>query len=81
MKKYSPISCVYYDFLEHYATIQKEVVVVYFLGQREEIVKGVIKDLKVDDEKVEVLLIKDLKIRLDSLISVDGKMLSDFTHC
>lgn len=81
MKKYTPISCVFYEFLEHYATIKKEVEIVYLDDSVKKKVVGVIADLSINDQKKEVLTINDLNIRLDLLISVDGKMLADFNHC
>ena len=81
MKKYTPISCVFYDFLEHYATINKEVEIVYLENLENKQVTGVIGNLSINDKKEEVLTVNDLNIRLDLLISVDGNLLADFNHC
>lgn len=79
--KYTPISCVFYDFLEHYATMKKEVEVVYMVDSEKNKVIGVIENLTINDKQEEVLTMNGIFIRLDLLISVDGKLLADFNHC
>lgn len=81
MKKYIPISCVFYDLLEHYAT-RKQVVKIVFLSEEQEIhLEGIIVDFEMNATKEEFLVINNQRIRLDYLISVDGKRLADFTFC
>jgi Rho-binding antiterminator len=75
MEKYIPINCNYYDELEAYATLRKNVLIRY----RENGTDIQEKTARIVDfqfkEKVEFMLLDDdTAIRLDWLISVDGKV-------
>ncbi|MBP9888526.1 MAG: hypothetical protein KBF93_19685 [Leptospiraceae bacterium] len=79
MEQYEPISCDFYDELEAFSILKKEVEIFY---EDENgltcSVFGRIKDLYSRD-KIEYLLLENGKeIRLDLLIRVDNKILSDY---
>lgn len=83
MKDYQPISCTFYDFIEHFATLRKEIIIQY----KETDVSitsltSIILDTQ-SNKDGEFMIIKDLKhpIRLDKIISLDGKFLSDYQFC
>lgn len=71
---YTPINCDFYDELEAAATLRRNVVVVWLRDDgKEEEVSARIADLYVR-EKVEYMrLDNNEEIRLDKLVSVDGK--------
>ncbi len=83
MEKYIliPISCSYYDELEALATLRKECEIVYTDESGKQIsIKGIIKTFFIRD-KVECMQLESgEEIRLDKLISVDGKRLSDSSN-
>ncbi len=78
-QKYQPISCHFYDELELLAIRQKNCSIVYLDETGSQLKKfAVITDFKIIDA-AEFMLLKDGdKIRLDRLISVDGKVLQGF---
>ena len=78
MAKYIPISCPYYDELEALATLRKECKIVFNDEQgNEKSIHRIIKTFFIRD-KVEFLQLESgEEIRLDKLISVGGKLLSD----
>lgn len=74
MPDYIPIDCSYYDELEALATLRKEARV-FYLSETDKPIKKTahIKDFFIVD-KVEFMLMGDgSKIRLDKIISVNGK--------
>jgi len=79
---YIPISCVYYDLIEHYA-VRKEVVHIIIQSEKgPEEFHSRILDTRVK-EKVEYMLIETpaMSIRMDQIVSLNGEKLSDFTSC
>jgi len=85
VKKYQPISCVFYDLIEHYATLRKAVTIQYLkeLGKEEILtIKAKILDTKIID-KVEHVIIEGLEdpIRMDRLISIEGEVLANYNKC
>jgi len=79
---YVPISCVYYDLIEHYA-VRKEIVhIIIQEGAEQKEFHSKILDTKVK-EKVEYMLIEtpELSIRMDQIISLNGDKLADFMNC
>lgn len=82
-KKYKPISCVYYDFIEHYAT-RKEIVNITMKGKGAHPVelKSRILDTKTEGQ-IEYLLLDETKewIRMDHIISLNEHKLSDYQDC
>ncbi|MBX7141753.1 MAG: hypothetical protein K1X63_11810 [Chitinophagales bacterium] len=81
MEKYIPISCSYYDELEALATLRQECEIVFTDENGKQIsIKGIIKTFFIRD-KVECMQLESgEEIRLDKLISVDGKRLSDSSN-
>ena len=81
-EKYIPISCVYYDLIEHYA-VRKETVNIV-IQEEEKLVEyhSKILDTKVKD-KVEYMIIAtpNISIRMDLIVSLNGEKLSDFNAC
>ena len=78
-QKYQPISCHFYDELELLAIRQKKCSIVYLDETGNQLEKlAIIIDFKIIDA-AEFMLLKDgEKIRLDRLVSVDGKVLKGF---
>ena len=79
MEVYKPIDCSFYDVLEANATQKRYVRIQYFTPIREfQTVDAVIKDLyiKMDQgHKAEYMVLNTgQEIRLDHLVSVDGKL-------
>jgi Rho-binding antiterminator len=83
MEKYAPISCDFYDWIEHYATKKEWVTIKYKDAQGEEqtVQRLILTTLtQVDGEYL--LLNADLPpIRLDRLISIEDQMLANFQAC
>lgn len=79
LKMYRPISCDYYDELTLFAMQRKSVCIVYKnTNDSEEKIEAILKDI-VTREKEEFLILNDSReIRLDKIISVDGKKLSSY---
>lgn len=83
MEKYKPISCTYYDYIEHYAVLKAVVVIQYWNEQHEKSsIESVILDTK-NDGTAEYMMVRDLDnpIRMDRIISIDGKLQSDYSAC
>ena len=84
IKPYSPINCAFHDYLEHFATLRKQVVIVYkdeITSKVETISDAVIVDLS-GGRDGEFSHIKfpagEIIIRNDYLISVGDIKMSDF---
>lgn len=79
MKNYQPISCNFYDELEALATLRSSCTIIYQdeHANRQE-TEGVIKDLYIRDKAEYLLLNTGFEIRLDQLISVNGKELKGY---
>ncbi len=77
--KYQPINCHFYDELELLAIRQKNCLIQY-QNEVEKVVEkmDVIVDFKIIDKAEFMLLKSGKKIRLDKIISVDGKVLKGF---
>ena len=77
MKEYKPISCSFVDLIEHYATLKKPVEIVYDNDGHTVKLISIIKTWD-NDGQAEYMLLEDNseKIRLDKIISIDGKALS-----
>lgn len=80
MKPYKNISCDYYDELELFALRKTVCEIVYKKEDEEErqTIKGVIKDLYARNKEEFLLLSDSTEIRLDYLISVNGKVLASY---
>ena len=82
MSPYIPISCAFYDHLEAYATLGKNVEIEFKQSiKSSSTTRGVIVDLFIT-EKVEYLKLNTNEIlRLDQIIRVEDKMLQDYNYC
>lgn len=78
-KKYVPISCNFYDELEAIAVRQQTSLIQYLneAGEAQEAI-GNIKDLFVENKVEYMLLSNGQRIRLDTLLSVNGKALKNY---
>jgi len=77
--RYQPISCAFHDELEAIATLRKEVVIQFKdpQGHIQELTAR-IRTFQTRAGEEFMILDSGLEIRLDRLISVDGKMLSGY---
>lgn len=71
--KYIPIACGFYDELESLAVKNKEVNFKYIENKQECEINDFIKDLKTKNKEEFVILKSGKEIRLDKLISINGK--------
>lgn len=79
MKNYQPISCNFYDELEALATLRSLCIIEYHdKNANKHKAEGVIKDLYIRDKAEYLLLNTGFEIRLDQLISVNGKELKGY---
>lgn len=73
-KEYDPIDCMFYDELEARATRRKPSRLHFRDGSEEKTLEGVVIEDMYTKDGVEYLRLKsDKVIRLDNLLSVDGK--------
>lgn len=78
MDPYQPISCDFYDELEARATLRRPCQIVFRdASGQDQAVDAVIKDLHIRSKVEYMLLSTGLEVRLDHLISVDGKPLPE----
>ena len=78
-QKYQPINCHFYDELELLAIRQQAIPIFYFTESAEEVqITDTIVDFKIIAQAEFLILKSGLKIRLDRLVSVDGKVLEGF---
>lgn len=69
-KDYVPIDCGFVDVIEHYATLRKEVLIVYLLDGTQVQLTAVIKTWE-NTGKAEYMILKNgLRIRLDYIVSI-----------
>jgi Rho-binding antiterminator len=74
MNPYIPIDCHYYDELEALATLREEAVILYVADSGETLtVTSLIKDFFIVDKVEYMLLANGVEIRLDTIVSVNGK--------
>lgn len=72
MTSYIPISCDFYDYLEAFATVRKQVVIKFYEDGQLTVMSTKIRDLYCK-EKVEYLITdQDSTIRLDQIAEVNG---------
>lgn len=76
-KKYTPIDCGFYDELEARATLRRLARFVYREGDAEKTIEDYIDDLFSEGDAEYVRLKGGTVIRLDHLVSVDGRPLPD----
>lgn len=82
-KKYQPISCTFYDYIEHYA-MRKELIRILLkndMGGHEQFHSRIL-DTKTQD-RVEYFLLEATTewIRMDRIISLNEHRLSDYQNC
>ena len=77
--KYQPINCHFYDELELLA-IRQQSCLIQYREDAEAIVErtDVILDFKIIEQAEFMVLKSEVKIRLDKIVSVDGKVLKGF---
>ena len=76
---YRPINCTYYDELEALATLHRHCFIHYLAPNGQPVTaEGQIKDFFIRDKVEYLLLDSGQEIRLDCLLSVNGKALKDY---
>jgi len=77
--KYQPINCHFYDELELLA-IRQQSCLIQYREDTDTIVErtDIILDFKIIEQAEFMILKSGVKIRLDKLVSVDGKVLKGF---
>lgn len=75
MSDYTPIDCNYYDFIEHTAIRRKVVEIVYDneKGEPTQIETRILDTKVTNGEEFVILEAPPLTLRMDRLISIDGK--------
>ena len=79
MKKYTPISCTFYDYIEHYA-VKKTLVTIVYMNENgeQQSVQARIDDTLNNKKEEFICLSNGQKIRMDYLISINQHRLSDY---
>lgn len=75
---YQPISCNFYDELEALATLRRSCLIVYRGPENIQELQAVIKDFYIEEGAEYLKLDNGQSIRLDLLLSVDGKELKEY---
>lgn len=76
---YTPISCSFYDELEALATLRQQAIIRYSDESGNTLqIDGKIKDFFIRDGAEYLLLDSGLEIRLDYIVSVNGKMMGNY---
>lgn len=73
MSDYEPINCAYYDQLEALAVSGRPIDIVYEENNQKKTVNAMIKDFYTKDKEEFMVLDEGPDIRLDSIVSADGK--------
>jgi Rho-binding antiterminator len=74
---YIPINCSFYDYLEEAATLGNVAVIEYMKEGSVESVEDKIQTLFIENKVEYMMLEKGRTIRLDNLISFNGKLLAN----
>jgi Rho-binding antiterminator len=74
---YIPINCSFYDYLEEAATLGNVAVIEYMKEGSVESVEDKIQTLFIENKVEYMMLEKGQTIRLDNLISFNGKLLAN----
>jgi len=77
---YTPISCDIYDHLEIWSMRRSHCRIIYMDGEHELCIQGQIDNLQTKDS-VEYLIMNDLSIRLDMVISINDLKFRDSPTC
>ena len=80
MSNYSPISCTFHDYIEHFITLKQKVRIVYLNDDEEIEATTRILETYTSPTKEEFMKLENTssEIRLDNIISIDKYNLSDF---
>ncbi len=80
MNKYSPISCTFHDYIEHFITLKKEVMIVFVLNGINYEIMDIILDTFTTETKEEFMKLNNFSelVRLDKIISIDKYNLIEF---
>ena len=73
---YKPISCIFYDYLEEAATLNKVSNIEYLEENSIVQVESKIQTLEIKNKVEYMVLENGLSIRLDNLLSFNGKLLA-----
>jgi Rho-binding antiterminator len=78
MKPYVPIDCEFHDRLEDAAVKRTRVTIEFWKGEIQESINAIIEDIRIEDgAEVMILDSKMDPIRLDAIISFEGRKLSN----
>lgn len=82
MKKYSPISCTFHDYIEHFITLRQEVKIVFIVDNEEIEIEDRILETYTSQTKEEFMKLEKYpdEIRLDNIISIDKYILKEFEY-
>jgi len=82
MQEYKPISCEYYDYIEHYA-VKGEIITIEFMDDYSFIstIQDVILDTHIKDKEEFIILKSGKRIRMDHVIRLNDYILSDYPSC
>lgn len=80
MNLYSPISCTFHDYIEHFITLKKEVRIVFEFNGISYEKMDIILETFTSETKEEFMRLKNFTelIRLDKIISIDRYNLIDY---
>lgn len=79
---YQPIDCNYYDELVLIAMRKREVTIVYRISEQKiTTIQSVIRDIYTKNKEEFILLETGEPVRLDKLVSVDGKIVPTGRGC
>ena len=82
MKKKNPISCVFYDWIEHYATKKEVVEIRINTPEGEQLIRSRILDTRAEKGKEYILLENNQEwLDLSYLIAINEHKLSDLEDC
>ena len=82
MNTYQPISCEYYDYIEHFAVKGEEIEIQFYSSENLiKVIKDRILDTRVQNGEEFIVLAKNEEIRLDHIISLDDKILAEYKTC
>jgi Rho-binding antiterminator len=82
MEKYKPISCEFYDYIEHYA-MRREVIEIRFRDQDGTVktIHDMIGNTRIYDGEEFIVLKNHPQIRMDQIISLNEHKLDQYPSC
>ena len=83
MKTYQPISCSFYDVIEHNAVLGREVNISFqeYGGKSQEITTKILDTKTTPDGEFMLIEKEPRSIRMDLIISIGDKKLDEFGEC